>query len=179
MGIKKIVITGGPGSGKSTLISALAKRGYACREEISRSITIKAKKEGIAQLFLTQPLLFSNLLLKGRLKQYTDAHLLNKEVVFLDRGLPDILAYMDYIGESYPSHYIEVCQAHVYDNVFMLKPWEAIYTTDTERYEGFDQALEIHDCLINTYQKHQYPLIDVPFDTVENRVDFILKSLNL
>ncbi|HEX5742987.1 MAG TPA: AAA family ATPase, partial [Flavobacteriaceae bacterium] len=35
----KIVITGGPGTGKSTLINELIKRGYNCLEEISRDIT--------------------------------------------------------------------------------------------------------------------------------------------
>lgn len=179
MSTKKIVITGGPGTGKSTLINELIKRGYTCLEEISRQVTLNAKKEGIEQLFLTKPLLFSELLLKGRQKQFIEADLYKNEIVFFDRGIPDVLAYMDYIGDTYPKKFVEASKKSAYDLVFILKPWEAIYTSDNERYESFDQALKIHDNLVNTYKNYNYTLIDVPFDTVENRTNFILKVLDM
>ncbi|WP_445731061.1 AAA family ATPase [Mariniflexile sp.] len=179
MKTKKIVITGGPGTGKSTLINELIKRGYTCLEEISRQVTLNAKKEGIDQLFLTNPLLFSELLLEGRHQQYHDADNLNADIIFFDRGVPDVLAYMDFIGDTYPASFIETCNQAVYDTVFILKPWETIFTSDNERYENFEQALQIHDCLLNTYKNYNYQLIDVPFDTVENRSDYILKTLKL
>ncbi|WP_308992201.1 ATP-binding protein [Mariniflexile litorale] len=179
MNTRKIVITGGPGTGKSTLINELIKRGHTCLEEISRQVTLDAKKEGIHQLFLTNPLLFSELLLKGRQQQFEAANKLQSDLIFFDRGLPDVLAYMNYIGDTYPQSFIDSCKNAVYDTVFILKPWESIYTSDNERYESFDQALEIHDHLLNTYQQFNYNLIDVPFGTVENRTDYILKALNL
>ncbi|MEL0650724.1 ATP-binding protein [Algibacter sp. TI.3.09] len=179
MNTKKIVITGGPGTGKSTLINELIKRGHTCLEEISRQVILDAKKEGIDQLFLTNPLMFSELLLKGRQKQFVDAELFKKEIVFFDRGLPDVLAYMDFIGDECPENFIETCNKSKYHTVFILKPWEAIYTSDNERYETFDQALEIHDHLVKTYEKYDYNLIDVPFDTVENRTHFILNELKM
>ena len=179
MNTEKIVITGGPGTGKSTLINDLIKKGHTCLEEISRQVTLDAKKQGIDQLFLTNPLLFSEMLLKGRQKQFVDADIYKNETIFFDRGIPDIIAYMDYIGDIYPKRFIAACDNLRYHQVFILKPWREIYTSDNERYENFDQALQIHDHLVNTYQKFGYDLVDVPFDTVENRTDFILKSLNL
>lgn len=176
---KRIVITGGPGTGKSSIINALIKRGFTCFEEISRQIILDAKKEGIDQLFLTNPLLFSELLLKGREQQHLDAKTNEADVVFLDRGVPDVLAYMDFIGDTYPQNFVDTCKDCVYDTVFILKPWKAIYTSDNERYESFEQALEIHKNLVNTYQSYNYALIDVPFDTVEKRVDYILNILDM
>ena len=176
---KKIVITGGPGTGKSTLINSLIKRGHNCLEEISRQVILEAKKEGIDQLFLIHPLRFSEKLLKGRQKQFIDAEIHTNKTVFFDRGIPDVLAYMDYIGDNYPEHFIEACENAKYHQVFILKPWKAIYTSDNERYESFDQALKIHDYLVNTYQSFNYNLIDVPFGTVENRTDFILNTLDI
>ncbi len=173
------MITGGPGTGKSTLINELIKRKYTCLEEISRQVTLDAKKEGIDQLFLTNPLLFSELLLKGRHKQYLEASALDTNLVFFDRGIPDVLAYMDFIGDAYPESFVNICKTCAYDAVFVLKPWKAIYTSDNERYENFDQAQDIHKHLINTYQSFNYKLIDVPFDTVENRTDFILKIVDM
>ena len=174
---KKVVIAGGPGTGKTSIINHLKTLGFLCYDEISRQITLQARKDGIEQLFLTEPLLFSEKLLEGRTQQFIDAATEKEPVVFLDRGLPDVLAYMDYIGDKYPQNFVDVCKTHHYDYIFILAPWQAIFTSDSERYENFEQAIEIHDHLVNTYKNFGYKLIDVPFDTVENRTDFILNSI--
>ncbi len=175
---KRIVITGGPGTGKTTIINQLIELGYSCAEEISRQVTLEAKKKGIDQLFLTDPVLFSDLLLKGRIKQFEDATLDDNNIVFLDRGIPDVVAYMDYIGTDYPNRFIEACHTYKYDLAFVLAPWQDIFISDNERYENFDQAVQIHDNLLTTYSKFGYQLIDVPFGSVRKRTEFILKNSN-
>ncbi|WP_040253614.1 AAA family ATPase [Psychroserpens mesophilus] len=179
MNTRKIVITGGPGTGKSSVINELIKRNYTCFEEISRQVTLDARKDGIEQLFLTKPLLFSELLLEARTKQFIEATSLKKNLVFLDRGLPDVIAYMEYANSEYPDHFTETCKTYQYDNVFVLAPWQEIFVSDSERYENFDQAVQIHDALLNTYEQFGYKLIDVPFDSIEKRTDFILDALHL
>ena len=179
MNAKKIVITGGPGTGKSSIINELKKRQYICFDEISRQVTLEARKKGIEQLFLTEPLLFSELLLKGRLKQFYDADDYQPEAVFLDRGLPDVVAYMDYFDTTYPIDFIETCQYNRYDHVFVLAPWQDIFVSDSERYESFEQAELIHRHLMNSYRTFNYHLVDVPFTSIEKRTDFILDALNL
>ena len=62
-----IVIIGGPGTGKSSIINGLVAKGYCCYPEISREVTLEAQKRGIEQLFLEDPLLFSQMLLDGRI----------------------------------------------------------------------------------------------------------------
>jgi predicted ATPase len=174
---QRIVITGGPGTGKTSIINELTKRNFKCLEEISRQITLQARKDGIDQLFLKDPLLFSELLLNGRKTQFFEASDLGHNLVFLDRGIPDVLAYMDFVGDSYPNSFVTACKEHQYDQVFILAPWKEIYISDTERYESFEQANEIHKHLINTYSKFGYDLIDVPFENVNKRTDFILNSI--
>ena len=44
---KRIVITGGPGTGKTTIINSLIESGYSCMEEVSRQITLEAQKNGV------------------------------------------------------------------------------------------------------------------------------------
>lgn len=179
MSTQKIVITGGPGTGKSSIIKELKKRGHICFDEISRQVTLDARKNGIEQLFLTEPLLFSELLLEGRQKQYIDANSQGANLVFLDRGLPDVLAYMDYFNSEYPNHFIDTCKINTYDQVFILAPWQEIFESDSERYESFEQATQIHEHLLNTYKKYNYNLLDVPFGSIEKRTDFVLDILNL
>lgn len=179
MNTKTIVITGGPGTGKSSIINELKHRALMCFDEISRQVTLEARLNGIEQLFLSDPLLFSELLIKGRLNQFNEAKKGMASHVFLDRGLPDVLAYMDYKKTNYPNSFKDTCRANVYDHIFVLAPWQDIYKSDSERYENFEQAIEIHDHLLSIYKKFGYQLIDVPFGSVKKRTDFILEALNL
>ncbi|CAM1353488.1 MULTISPECIES: AAA family ATPase [Tenacibaculum] len=174
---QKIVLIGGPGTGKSSILKEFIKRGYECMPEISREVTLTAQKEGIDQLFLDQPLLFSQMLLEGREKQYLDATQSEKEIIFFDRGVPDVHAYMNYLGTDYPDTYIKKSNQCTYDKVFMLAPWEEIYKSDNERYETFEQAVKIDRYLRETYEEVGYTIIDVPFGSVKERCDFILHSL--
>lgn len=173
-----VVITGGPGTGKTTIVEALIEQGYSCFPEISRQITLEAKQQGIEQLFLEKPLLFSELLLKGRKKQYQSACADQSDLVFLDRGLPDILAYMHYIGDSYPAFFDKACKDHQYQTVFLLPPWEEIYQSDEARYENYEQAKLIYIHLKETYEKYGYNLIEIPTGTIEERVLFLLGQIS-
>ena len=172
-----IVIIGGPGTGKTTIIDELIRRGYCCYPEISREVTLEAKKQGIEQLFLENPLLFSELLLEGRKKQFRNALSEPHQYVFLDRGIPDVLAYMHYIGDSYPSFFDAACREHPYNRIFILPPWEEIYVSDEARYENFEQAKLIYKHLTETYHNYGYSLIEVPKGAIDLRIDFIIDSL--
>ena len=173
---KIILLIGGPSSGKTTLINHLQEEGFICYPEISREVTLKAREKGIEQLFLTNPMLFSEMLLEGRIEQFENA-LTEEKTVFIDRGIPDVLAYMDFIGDVYPEKFIEACQKYKYDTIFLLPPWEEIYTSDSERYESYEQAMQIHDFVVDTYTKFGYDLIEVPKVSVENRYHFIIDHL--
>tara|TARA_R110000823_G_scaffold223255_12_gene351441 strand:+ start:322 stop:909 length:588 start_codon:yes stop_codon:yes gene_type:complete len=174
-----VVLIGGPSSGKTTLIEKLKENGHVCYPEVSREVIKEAQEKGIEQLFLEQPLLFSELLLEGRKKQFNLAKQEEVNIVFLDRGIPDVLAYMHYIGDSYPAFFDEACKEHIYTKIFILPTWKEIYVSDDERYESYEQALLIQKNLVETYQNYGYELIEVPKDTVENRMHFLLQNLNL
>jgi predicted ATPase len=169
-----IVLIGGPGTGKSTLLDALAQKGYRCYPEISREVTINAKNQGIDQLFLEDPLRFSELLLDGRKKQYDDAVRDETNLIFIDRGIPDVVAYLDYINTTYPSHFEDACMQYRYDHIFVLPPWKEIFLSDSERYENFEQAVAIQEHITRTYERFGYRLIAVPTGKVEQRIEKIL-----
>jgi len=176
---KKVVITGGPGTGKTSLIESLQNRSIVCMPEISRAVTQKAQKDGIDQLFLHDPLLFSRMLLEGRLDQFREPKLEEGQPhLFYDRGLPDVTAYLRYLKTPYPTQFDQTCRDHRYDVVFLLPPWEAIYQQDNERYESFDQALLIFEYLLSTYQDYGYKVQQVPPASLEERIDYMLNHLN-
>jgi len=176
--MQKIVIIGSPGTGKTTIIQELSNQGYYCVPEISREVTKMARKNGIEQLFLKDPMLFSKLLFEGRINQYNIASNQKTDFVFFDRGIPDVPAYMNYMGIKYPDIYINESKRNLYDIVFIMPPWKDIYINDEERYESFEQSLAIHNHLNNTYISVGYKPIEVPFGDVKQRVDFILNKIS-
>lgn len=177
MNSKRIVITGGPGTGKSTLIKLLEKSGYTCLHEVSREVILQARIEGHEQLFLNNPLLFSEKLIEGRIQQFHQVTEMNQQIVFYDRGLHDVIAYLKYIESRLPEEMHLACKSHCYDMVFILPPWKEIYTTDNERYESFSEAEKIHSHLENTYKNYNYSPIEVPKLPVEQRLLFILEKV--
>ena len=177
METKRIVITGGPGSGKTALIKFLEQEGHFVLHEISRDVILEAQKQGIEQLFLKKPILFSEKLLEGRLKQFQEGNNCNSPVLFYDRGMPDITAYMDFMNIHYPKNFSQTCLDFQYDVIFVLPPWEAIYQQDNERYESFEQAEKIFHYLKNSYENFGYDVKEVPVGTIKERTQFILDSL--
>jgi len=174
---KRIVLTGGPGTGKTTLINELEKRGYTCLHEVSRDVIKKAQEEGVEQLFLTNPVLFSQRLLDGRLQQFKEAEIHKEKCLFYDRGLPDVTAYMDYFETVYSETFTKTCTENKYDTIFLLPPWKKIYKQDNERYESFKEAEKIHESLLKGYQDYGYTVQIVPTGSVEERITYILDNL--
>lgn len=179
------MITGGPGTGKTSIINELKRKNFYCFEEIIRTLTLEAKKEGDASThvsnpiaFVTDPKLFNTNLLNGRLEQFKQARVLEKPISFFDRGVPDVLAYMAFFNQAIDDNFFNACRINKYDHVFLLPPWEAIYTCDNERFETFDESKKIHLYLEKTYSDLGYNIIEVPFGTIQDRTEYILKTVD-
>lgn len=176
MSIVRIVLTGGPGSGKTEVIRSLSQRGLCCAEEVSRQVTLEAQKSGISQLFLEDPLLFSLKLLEGRIRQFADVQNIREEFCFFDRGIPDVGAYMAYKNEEIPVEFKEAERKHQYDKIFFFPFWKEIYKSDNERYESPEEAEQIQHFIRRSYELLGYKLIEVPKMSIPDRVEFILNN---
>lgn len=174
---KKVVLIGGPGTGKSTVLNQLQAKGYYCMPEISREITLEAQKQGIEQLFLEEPLLFSKKLLEEREKQFLTAENSTKELIFFDRGIPSIVAYLNYAKTSFPPIFMEKSKQYQYTKVFQFLPWKEIFKSDNERYENYTESVKISAFIQETYQKFNYEITNVPFGDVTDRCNFILNNI--
>ncbi|WP_024769079.1 AAA family ATPase [Aquimarina macrocephali] len=181
---KRIVITGAPGTGKTSVIHKLEEAKFFCFHEIIRSMTKEALKSDDSKVIVSNPIIsvsdpyqFNTQILNGRVDQFKDAISQKEDLTFYDRGIPDVLAYMNYFDQPYSDDFINACKKHMYDQVFLLPPWEDIYVSDNERYESFEQAEEIHHHLLEIYNQLGYDCFEVPFGTVQERYDFILKNI--
>jgi predicted ATPase len=182
----KIVITGGPATGKTAIIDDLIAKNYICYEEVIRKLTAKAQDSGDITEAHSNPIAlvsdsekFNTTLINLRIDDFKAAEQLDTKVCFFDRGMPDVLAYMSYFNQSIGGKFIDICNTHTYDFIFLLPPWKAIYTDDEERFETFEQASDIYHKLKEAYQQFGYQIIEVPFGSIEDRTNFIIAQLNL
>ncbi len=172
-----IVLTGGPGSGKTTLIEALAKRGHAVRPEAGRAVIRDQQAIGGEGLPWKNRALFAELMLAADLRGYDEARGLG-ELAFFDRGLPDIVGYLTLCGLPVPRHAEVAAERFRYrKTVFIAPPWRAIFGQDAERRQDFAEAERTYEAMARTYPRYGYELVELPQGSVETRVDFILGRL--
>jgi len=172
---KKIVITGGPGSGKTSLIDELENKKFNCEKEIVRSLTLEGKKDGNDQLFLKEPLNFSKTLLDLRIIQFNKKQVAS--ITFFDRGVQDTFAYLNFLKTKYDNDLLKKCERIKYDKVFILPPWKEIYNQDECRYETFEESIKIFEEIIKIYHFFKMKTIILEKDSVDNRIKKILSYL--
>ena len=184
MNTKRIVITGGPATGKTAIIDYLRSNGFVCFEEVIRKLTAAAKDSGDIKEIHSNPIAlvsdsekFNHTLIKLRIDDFLASEHLDTNSYFFDRGMPDVLAYMSYFNQPIKKELVDICKKYIYDKMFLLPPWEDIFTDDEERFETFDQATDIYHHLRDTYKSFGYKVIEVPFGTIEDRAQFILKGI--
>lgn len=171
-----IIITGGPGAGKTTLINALTDTGYPTFAESSRQLIEQQSQleDGILP-WLDLPG-FAALCLEVMSEQKAQAN--QYPVAFLDRAIPDICGYLAQANLEIDTTYRDASQGY-HSQVLFCRPEASIYVQDEVRPYPFEEALEIHHALVNVYQELGYEVIEVPFMTVEERVEFIESHLGI
>lgn len=169
-----VVITGGPGSGKSTLIDALAARGFARTIEAGRAIIQQQVASGGTALPWSDPRAFAELMFEWELRSYADASQ-QAGIVFFDRGVADVVGYLRLMKLAVPAHMDAAVRAHRYDaKVFVAPPWPEIFAQDAERKQTLAEAERTYDALVATYADYGYELVELPRASVADRVAFVL-----
>jgi predicted ATPase len=171
------VITGGPGSGKSTLIDALAGHGICHMPEAGRAIIQDQLAIGGEALPWSDRRAFAELMLSWEIRSYRAALRLSGPVIF-DRGVPDVAGYLRLSGLPIPSHVDRAARMFRYHHrVFVAPPWPEIFAQDAERKQSFAEARATYEAMIETYSALGYELIPLPLDSVEKRVQFVLATI--
>lgn len=167
------VVTGGPGSGKSTLIRGLADLGFATSSEVGRAIIRDQLATGGSALPWSDPAGFAELMLRWELRSYRVARQAGEATVF-DRGLPDVAGYLRLCGLPVPPHVDRAARAFRYHRlVFIAPPWPEIFTQDSERRQTAEEAAATYDAMVETYSDYGYELLRLPLASVAERLRFV------
>lgn len=171
-----VVITGGPGFGKTSVIQALGQKGFRVGGEIARELIDEQLAAGGELLPWKNLTAFQQEVCRRRLDFYNTQQ--GSGWAFVDRGIPDQLAFARYRGFQNPKFLVDNAKKYRYfPVVFLMPPWKEIYTQDKIRTESFEEACQIHEIIEQTYQELGYQLVEVPKVTVPERVVFIQKYL--
>lgn len=174
---QRFILTGGPGSGKSTLMGALAKRGYWCSTEAGRAVIQDQVRIGGNALPWSDQVAFAELMLCWEMRSWHEVEGLT-EPCFFDRGVPDVVGYLHLSKLPVPKHLESAITEFRYSQTaFIAPPWRDIYVQDDERKQSFDVAVSTYHTMVETYRKYDYQLIELPCASVEERADFILSEI--
>lgn len=176
---KRYVITGGPGVRKTTLLNALKKEGFLVVPEDARQIIKEQMQNNGEGLPWKNKTLYAELMFEASLNTFrnvdNEAH---NNTIFFDRGLLDTICYRNMEGMPVSEDLDQLVYSHQYNRkVFILPPWEAIYETDNERKQTWQEAIDTFDKMKQTYLNYGYELIEVPKVSVEERCSFILDHI--
>ena len=176
----RIILTGGPGSGKSTIINKLRRNGYSCSIEAGRAIIQDQSHIGGSALPWIDPIAFAELMLSWELRSWHDASNIddNSKPYFCDRGIPDIAGYLHFCERPIPQHLENAIRLYRYSTtVFIAPPWKEIYLQDKERQQTFDEAVATYQAMLAIYRQYNYTLIELPKADVNQRVKFIINNI--
>jgi len=174
--MKLYVITGGPGAGKTTLITALQKKGFKIVPEDARRIIKEQILIDGDGLPWKNKIHYAQLMAEASIQSYWNVIIEPSEnTIFFDRGLPDTTCYMKMEKLPISKDLIQLADIIAYHRkVFILPPWKEIYITDAERKQNWEEAVETYEQMRLTYTELGYELVVVPKDTIEKRCQFIL-----
>ncbi|MCK5632514.1 ATP-binding protein [bacterium] len=170
---QKIILTGGPCSGKTSLILALQNRGEHILKEAATDWILYQQACGNDRPWEKPD--FQHHIFKLQQQQEQRIHP-QAQRVFLDRGTLDCLAYLEINNPLY-GEIEQKAKAHLYDYVFLIAPLNFMQT-NTVRRENKQEAQQLHKKLEALYRASGYnPITIYPEKTLELRVDKVLKHI--
>lgn len=173
-----IVFTGGPGSGKTSVIDALKSKGYRCAPEVGRKvIQHQVEQQGSALPWLDK-VAFRDEMVREELANYQEFEA-SEQLVFFDRSIVDSYGYSLLETLPIPESLLNSCNELAYNSkVFIFPPWDSIFINDQERKQDFDEAIATYEKMVAAYTQFGCQLVEVPKLSVEERVEFILTSID-
>lgn len=167
------VITGGPSSGKTTVLKELSKLGYLIYPEAARVFIDQeiAKGKSLKEIRGDEAQFQKKVL---EIKIETEKAAPKDKIVFFDRAIPDSIAYYQICGLN-PKEILKFCQGKSYRKIFLFE--QLPFENDYARVEDSKTIEKLNRLLKESYENLGYEVINIPALSVEERVQKILSEI--
>jgi predicted ATPase len=173
--VRRVIVTGGPGSGKTMLLAELAAMGFATVGESARAIIAERLARGLSPR--PDSVAFAREILRRDIEKYV-GQARSSEWVFFDRGLIEAVGGLHEVAPLPAGELAAMLAAYPFHrSVFVLPPWRAIYVNDDERDQTFAEAVDVHARIVGWYRSCGYTLHEVPRLPVAERARHVLRTL--
>jgi predicted ATPase len=172
--MSRIVLTGGPGAGKTSIIDLLSEKGFNIIPEPARTLIEDYEKNSPhlhPKISKENRLLFQIAIEKMTIKDYLD-----NKTGFFDRSILDEIGYRNRYNIAINTELDFAAKNYRYDKVFIFPFWKEIYKNDAVRHETTEEAEIVSKYLHDAYVRYGYTPIIVPKFTPEKRLEFILDN---
>ena len=171
--MEKIVIGGGQGSGKTTMLNELKKE-FACIEEPTSYL--------IENGYVPEEHSFMKFQNKVVAKQKEMEKTNTSDLVFLDRCLIDTILYLEEEGEIVSKELLQDIADAKYSRVFFLEALPKKYwpmpAHKKPRLTSYEKGIDRSKKLLLIYQRFDIPLTIIPVLEINDRINFIKNEIN-
>ncbi|MFC5826398.1 AAA family ATPase [Nonomuraea insulae] len=179
--MKRYILTGTPGSGKTTILRSLAALGYATVEEAATAVIADEQARGVAEPW-ARPSFIDKIVTLQRQRQMRPVTTAPPHVQFFDRSPVCTHALSVYVGHPIPtalSAEIErIAREQVYDqHVFFVRNLGFCEPTEARRI-SFEDSLTFERLHEETYRTFGFHLIDIPAGPLPERVTVIRRAIS-
>jgi len=177
--MQRYIVTGAPGAGKTVLIRALERAGFAVVEEAATDLIALVTAQGVIEHWREPSFIDDVLALQVRRQRRADAW--PDDLVFFDRSPICTLALAEFLGRA-PSgaldaELVRIERERVYERqVFFIRGLGFIAPTEARRIT-LEEALRFEAVHADVYRRLGYELIDVPAAAVAARLAMVIDAV--
>lgn len=167
--LRRILVTGAPGAGKSALVAAMGGRGYEVRREPGPRVIRLEERTGGNGTPRGDPERFARLCLRMAIADWEEAR---AGVVIFDRGVPDAALALARLGFAAEAE--AALETYAYEApVVLAEPWPELFGSGGDRWQGFAEAEAEFAEIAAALDRLGWPVARLPREGVEARADWL------
>jgi predicted ATPase len=176
-----VAITGGPGSGKTSVINHLGSLGYPTVPEggiqIIKELNRELGVQGQVEWRQGHRAEFQQRVLERMIALEAACTAPEGSLVFCDRGLPDVLAYSELFGIEVEPGLRSLLDGERYLRVFILDTLADFPArAATGRTSDHERSVRLNALLFKAYRSFGYSPVRVPELSIEARAQLVLSE---